>query len=209
MKKTSASFAVDWSRLKGMLWLFGVALLLFGGAGLWLRLDLARLEERTADARQRLVQAQESYRREVESTRLADQYRDAWKLLASSGFLDEPDRITLVEQLNRYRKERAVPTLTYRFEPERSLEDYDGVAPQLHEISTSEQKLTFSLHDETELAGMLQVLEEAGQGFYLVERCELSRTDERLYLAFPGNVQGQCLLRWLTVDAKENKGDES
>jgi len=207
--KKSASLAVDWSRLKGMLWLFGVALLLFGGTGLWLRLDLVRLEEHTANARQRLVQAQESYSREVESAHLADQYRDAWILLASSGFLDEPDRITLVERLNRYRKERALPMLTYRFEPERSLEDYDSLAPQLHDISTSEQKLTFSLHDETELAGMLQVLEEAGQGLYLVERCDLSRTDERLYLAFPGNVQGQCLLRWLNVQAREEKGDES
>ncbi len=205
-----APINVDWSRLKGMLLLFGITLLLFGGVLLWLWYDLGILEARTAEARRQLVQEQESYRREVESARLADRYREAWNGIAKAGFLEGPDRLVLMERLNRYRRERAVPSLTYRFEPERSLGTYQGLAPQLHAISSSEQKLTFSLHDETELDGMLKVLEEAGEGLYVVERCELSRVDERLYLAFPGNVQGECLLRWLAVEeSEEKKTDES
>lgn len=210
MKHGSLSRRIDWQRLKGALLLLGITLLLFGGTLLWLHFDQSRLEERTATVRQRLFQVKEQYHRDVESARLADQYRDAYQALIDSGFLGDVDRIALVELLNRYRQERALPSLTFRFEPERLLQDYDGLSPGLHRLQGSEQKLMFALHDETELAGMLRLLERAGRGIYLVESCELGRVDERLYLDKPGNVRGQCILRWLAIEAAREEGaDES
>lgn len=206
MKHASLSAQIDWQRLKGVLLLLGVTLLLFGGTLLWLHFDRSQLDERTASARQRLLQVQEQYRRDMESARLADQYRDAYQALVDSDFLGDLDRITLVELLNRYRREQALPLLTFRFEPERLLQDYDGLSPRLHRLQGSEQKLMFALHDETELAGMLRLLKKAGRGIYLVESCELGRIDDRLHLDRPGNVRGQCILRWLAIEAAGKEG---
>jgi hypothetical protein len=209
VKRSGLSRQIDWQRLKGPLVLLGITLILFGGTLLWLHFDQARLDQRTATARQRLLQIQEQYRRDQESARLADQYREAYQTLVETDFLGDLDRITLVELLQRYRRERTIPLLTFRFEPERLLRDYEGLAPGLHRLQGSEQKLMFSLHDETELAGMLQLLKEAGRGMYLVESCELGRIDDRLHLAAPGNVRGQCILRWLSIEAaKEEDSDE-
>lgn len=206
MKRRGLSGQIDWRRLKGVLLLLGITLLLFGGMLLWVHFDQSRLEEGVATATQRLSQVREQYRRDMESARLADSYREAYQALIDAGFLGDLDRIALLELLNRYRQERAIPRLSFRFQAERRLQDYNGLSPSLHRLRSSEQELMFALHDETELAGMLLLLKQAGKGMYLVEACELDRIDDRLHLGEPGNVLGQCNLRWFGLEAVREEG---
>ncbi len=196
-------------RLRRPLAIFGISLLLFGGGALWLYLQAQSLNADLQRARDALQQEREDYRREVESARLADQHRLAYQRLVKKGFLRDIDRIWLVERLDQYRKAKGLPRLLYRFQPKTTLPDYLGERPGLHDLEGSRQILEFSLHHEGELQSLLQALRDAGQGLVVVEHCTLSRSSQRLHLDETGNVNGECILNWLHLRAREEGADAS
>ena len=194
---------IHWNYLKGALAMVTASLLLAGGALVAIHLERNRLDQRALDTTRALEEARAAYQRQVESMRLYAQYHQAWQRLRDQRLFEGPDRLTLVELFNGLRRELALPYLGFRFDAREPMENYHGLAAPGYRLEGSLQKIEFSLHHEGELDILLERLRAARQGFFVVESCRMARADRKLYLAEKGNVQGQCLLRWLVLVPRE------
>ncbi len=194
---------LHWPALKGRFYLLLGTVTLFAAVLIWLHLDAAAVRSAVGESEARLREVRDAYFREEESVRLAKTYRERYQKVEQTGLLKPLDRIALLELIERYRKEEAIPTLTLRFEPEKALDGYRGVRPERHRLHASLQHLEFALRDELELDRLLRLLAGAGEGVFVVEDCRLSRRDRVLHLDAPGNVSGRCSLRWLNLSPEE------
>lgn len=196
---TRMSELVHWRLVRGALILFLLSLILSVALLIGLHWQENRLAGRLSDARQRLTDLTESYRVERESQALAQQYGARYRQLQAKRFLGTQDRLTLVETLRKLRTELDLPRLLFRFEPSQQLNGYRGLSLAHHRLLATDHIVEFAVRDETELIALFNRLEAAGQGLFTVEKCDLSRPDQRLYLDKPGNLSGRCRLRWYSL----------
>lgn len=167
-----------------------------------------RLAASLSDARQRLADLEQSYRVARESRALVKQYGTRYQQLEAKRFLGIQDRLTLVEALRQLRSDLDLPKLLFRFEPSRREAAYRGLSLEHHWLLATDHILDFSVRDETELLALFSRLNAAGQGLFSVEKCNLSRADKRLYLDKPGNLAGECRLRWYSLQAMDTEASD-
>lgn len=200
---------IHWPLVRGALILFLLSL----GLGVALLIGVHwqenRLAGRLSDARLRLADLEHSYRVARESRALAKAYGARYQQLEANHFLGIQDRLALVETLRQLRTELDLPRLLFRFEPSRRLSAYRGLSLEQHRLLATDHVLEFAVRDETELLALFSRLNDAGQGLFSVEKCELSRMDKRLYLDKPGNLTGRCRLRWYSLRAIETEKSDA
>ncbi len=200
---------IHWPLVRGALILFLLSLVLGVALLIGVHWQENRLAGRLSDARLRLADLEHSYRVARESRALAKEYGARYQQLEANHFLGIQDRLALVETLRQLRTELDLPRLLFRFEPSRRLSAYRGLSLDQHRLLATDHVLEFAVRDETELLALFSRLNDAGQGLFTVEKCELSRMDKRLYLDKPGNLTGRCRLRWYSLRAIETEKSDA
>ncbi len=195
---------VDWNYLRRPLIIFGVAIFIAAG------LTLVGLEyEQAQEVKyQRALSALRSthtgYRKLVNDLTLIEQYRTLYNGYKKSGLVGKEHRLSWIESLETTNQVLRLPRLAYSLEPQGGFLRPGFVERSGVSVRSSTMDLTLGLLHEEDLFALLEGLRQSIKNLFTVDSCSLFRqghTDGPLNTK-SANLQAQCRLRWMTIDAK-------
>jgi len=154
-------------------------LLLAGGAGL-----IWYAERMLDDAKRQLVEAREERTQNRERLmRIAEEEREVneklavYRQLKTLNIIGEERRLEWADAMTRIRTSRELLDLRYRVERQKLLVSVPG-KPGSVDFRSSTMKVDLALLHEEDLLRFLRDLTAAGNAYYSVRRCTLSRTGQ-------------------------------
>lgn len=188
-----------------------LALSIVTGAGLYFgsMSFLGYTAQRAAASAQRLETAQQQYAKAVTETEEIRDYLPTYRSLAATGRAGEEQRLEWIDALTRIREQHKLFPINYDIASRRPYNLPAGPSTDALTLSASRMELRFGLLHEGDLLTLLNGLRTEAKGFYVLDRCSLTRNNT----ADPTpqqaeNLQGECTLDWLSfqpVDSGEAK----
>jgi hypothetical protein len=195
---------VDWNYLRRPMIMFGGAVLIATG------LTIAGVEYEQAQevkyqrALSTLRSTHTGYRKLVNDLALLEQYRTLYNGYKKSGLVGKEHRLSWIESLETTNQVLRLPKLAYSLEPQGGFLRPGFVERPGVLVRSSSMDLTLGLLHEEDLFALLEGLRQSIKNLFTVDSCSLNRStfsDEPLKTK-SANLQAQCRLRWMTIDAK-------
>ena len=153
------------------------AVLAVAGAALLVasRQELADAGRQLAAARTERAQAQERLARISQDERKVTQRIGLYRQLAELNILGAERRLEWTESIARIRERHQIPGLRYQIAPRRPLASLQG-KPGSVDSYASTMKIELDLLHEGDLLRFLEDLRAAGNAYYAVNRCAITRS---------------------------------
>ena len=153
-----------------------VALLAAGGGLIyWTQLEQRAAMRQLTDARGERAKARERLTRIAEEEKEVNDKLEVYRRLKNLHILGEEQRLEWADAMTRIRTSRELLDLRYLVERQRLLLSAPG-KPANVDFNASNMKVDIALLHENDLLNFLRDLREAGNAFYSVKRCHISRT---------------------------------
>ena len=195
---------VDWNYLKRPLIIFGVAIFIATGLTL-VGIEYEQAQEvKYQRALSGLRSTHTGYRKLVNDLALIEQYRTLYIGYKKSGLVGKEHRLSWIESLESTNQVLRLPRLAYSLEPQGEFLRPGFVERPGVLVRSSTMDLTLGLLHEEDLFALLEGLRQSIKNLFTVDSCSLFRqgfSDGPLNTK-SANLQAQCRLRWMTIDAK-------
>ena len=144
------------------------------------------------------------YRNVIKDIDLLDQYRTLYNGYKSTGLVGKERRLSWIESLEATNGVLRLPTLTYSMQPQEDFERPGFKLKRGVEVLSSPMQLTMGMLHEEDLFALLDGLRQSIKSLFTVDSCTMNRQssiDRSLNTRTP-NLTSQCVIRWVTIDAK-------
>ena len=156
--------------------LFLVALLAAGGGLIyWTQLEQRAAMRQLTDARGERAKARERLTRIADEEKEVNDKLAVYRRLKELHILGEEQRLEWADAMTRIRTSRELLDMRYTVERQRLLLSAPG-KPANVDFHASTMKVNIALLHENDLLNFLRDLREAGNAFYSVKRCRITRT---------------------------------
>jgi len=195
---------IDWFYLKGPLIMLLVAIVVAAAlAFAGYQYEQAQHEEYNK-AVVTLRSTHQLYSSMVNDIDLLDQYRTLYTDYKSSGLIGEERRLSWIESLEATNEVLRLPVLSYDLNPQEEFKRPGFRVKRGVEVNSSPMELRMGLLHEEDLFALLEGLRQSIRNLFTVDSCSISRPspigsslDTRR-----ANLNTNCKLRWVTIDAK-------
>jgi hypothetical protein len=195
---------VDWNYLRRPLIIFGVAIFIATGLTL-IGVEYEQAQEvKYQRALSTLRSTHTGYRKLVNDLTLIEQYRTLYNGYKKSGLVGKEHRLSWIESLETTNQVLRLPRLAYSLEPQGGFLRPGFVERSGVSVRSSTMDLTLGLLHEEDLFALLEGLRQSIKNLFTVDSCSLNRqghSDGPLKTK-SANLDAQCRLRWMTIDAK-------
>jgi hypothetical protein len=181
--------------------LLACLILLGAGAGLvvWSQERLAAEARTLAAARAERAQTAQRLMRIAEEEKEVKEKLEVYRQLQDLGILGAERRLEWADAMARIRKELELPDLRYRVERQRLLSSVSG-KPAAVDFYASTMSVELALLHEGDLFGFLENLRAAGNAYYSVRKCVLTRTSQFFATArLMPRLRAECEIDLITV----------
>jgi hypothetical protein len=140
---------------------------------------------------------------QADRTRLEENLQ-VFERLKKAGFVNNPDRLRILEVLENAIKGMRRTTITWEMAPQqnqKSLND-DKTSAVVAQLVSVPMKLTAEGIHEEEWLTMLSLLQDKGAGFYVINSCAYDKTAYSKNLIAVPAIKVSCNLSWLYVIAE-------
>jgi hypothetical protein len=195
---------IDWFYLKRPLIIFVTAILISVALSLaGDQYEKAQYEE-YQKALSTLQSTHKLYRNIINDIDLLEQYRNLYNRYKASGLVGKERRLSWVESLESTNWVLRLPTLTYSLLPQEDFKRPGFTLKRVVSVKSSPMALNLGLLHEEDLFALLEGLRLTIQNLFTVESCRLTRptTINRSLDTRRANLDAQCTIRWVTIDAK-------
>lgn len=144
------------------------------------------------------------YNNLVKDIDLLEQYRTLFNGYKSSGLVGEERRLSWIESLEATNKVIKLPNLSYRLLPQEKFERPGLVVKRGVEVNSAAMELNMSLLHEEDIFSVFEGLRLSIKNLFVVDSCILTRKKElgRPLDTKRTNLTANCVIRWVTIDAK-------
>ena len=168
-------------------------------ASQWYR-DREKRESANADQRLREARGRvEAARRERDSLQ---ESADVFRTLVQRGLLQNEQRLDLVELMNNLRARHQLFSLDYEIAPQRTLALPGGRVYTSVDVLASRVRIKLRALHEGDVIDFVDALAHSDQGFYIVDRCRMRRTEDPRADMLAPHVEAECTLEWITLKEK-------
>jgi hypothetical protein len=195
---------IDWFYLKRPLIIFVAAILI----SVMLALAGDQYEKAQYEEYQKALSTLQSthklYRNIVNDIDLLEQYRNLYNRYKASGLVGKERRLSWVESLESTNWVLRLPTLTYSLLPQEDFKRPGFTLKRGVAVKSSPMDLSIGLLHEEDLFALLEGLRLTIKNLFTVESCRLTRPTmiNRSLDTRRANLDAQCTIRWVTIDAK-------
>jgi hypothetical protein len=195
---------VDWFYLRKPLIIFfsglAIAILLMVAGAQYEKAQQDKYEQSLSTLRT----THQLYSNIINDIDLLEQYRSQYGEYKASGLVGVERRLSWVESLESTNDVLRLPTISYSLLPQEEFERPDFKVKRGVDIKGSVMDLRMGLLHEEDLFALIEGLRLSIKNIFTVESCTLRRTspvasslDTRR-----ANLNSNCSLRWVTIDAK-------
>lgn len=184
-----------------------LVLLVAGGAALIWFTDrsLKSAQAELATARNDRAQNREKLSKIAEEEREVKEKLEVYRRLRDAHVLGEERRLEWADAVARIRKQRELADVRYLVEPQKLLVSLPG-NPASVDFFASTMKLTMSLLHEGDLLTFLDDLRGAGNAYYSVQRCAMTRSGVAgAPTSLAPRVQAECTVDLVTIQDRGAK----
>lgn len=194
---------IDWFYLRQPIVMLLVAIVVAGAltAAGWLY-EQAR-EEEYQQALSTLQSTHRIYSNIVNDIDLIDQYRNLYNEYRANGLVGEERRLSWIETLESTNQALRLPKLAYALNPQEEFLRPKFRAKRGVSVKSSPMELNMGLMHEEDLFALLEGLRLTIDNLFTVESCEITRTSSvgGLLETRRPNLNSNCVIRWVTIDA--------
>ncbi len=140
----------------------------------------------------------------VKDIDLLEQYRTLFNGYKSSGLVGKERRLSWIESLEATNKVIKLPNLSYRLLPREEFERPGLKVKRGVEVNSAAMELNMGLLHEEDIFSVFEGLRLSIKSLFVVDSCILTRNRK---LGQPldtrrANLTANCVIRWVTIDAK-------
>ncbi|MBF0445572.1 MAG: hypothetical protein HQL68_08270 [Magnetococcales bacterium] len=199
---------IDVNMIRNMAIAFGVAIavttaLIMGSA------YFAEIQDKSAkNQARRVVQMRQKQNVAAEDVKQIGVYFPQFQLLRQRGVIGVTDRVKWVETLSEEANNLNFSSLKYAISPAVEFKlkfQFDQGDAQ---VMATAMTLSMDMLHEEDLVDLLERLEGRNQGLYIVNECQITRTNQNIKRnsASP-NMSGGCTLKWFNVKSRQGLWD--
>lgn len=195
---------IDWHYLKKSLIIFAVAIVIAAGAGAAGYYFENEKQEAYRQSISTLRTTHNLYRNMVNDLDLLEQYRTKFGDYKASGLVGEERRLSWIESLQSTNQVLKLPTLTYNLLPQENFKRPGFKAQRNVDVKSSPMELNMGMLHEEDLFAILEGLRLSIKNLFTVDSCTLTRLSsvESSWDTKKANMRTDCVIRWVTIDAK-------
>jgi phage-related protein len=198
---------IDYSLLRGRIILF-CSVLIVSALLLWFSFSqLTQQEQIMVNTQSDMDYAEEEIDRLNNLVSLFENFNNDYKKYEAKGFLNEEQRLSWIETLEKTAGQLRLDNLRYEITPRQTVSnDNKGLPPN---ITLFESKLTLEsgLVHEGDLIHLISNLSQLKSGLFVVDNCKVQRMDTTTVLASSSNFNAKCSTSWYTANYEEQTND--
>ena len=144
------------------------------------------------------------YKNMVNDLDLLEQYKNKFSAYKSSGLVGEERRLSWIESLQSTNQVLKLPTMNYRLNPQEAFVR-PGFNPKRGvDVKSSTMELRMGFLHEEDLFAVLEGLRLSIKNLFTVDSCRITRLAgvSRSLDTRRENMQSDCVIRWVTINAK-------
>jgi len=196
---------IDIQYIKGSLIFFLVCLVL--AIGLYYVGDEFEISHQEAyqKSRNSLSASHAKYVKLVEDIDRIEQYTKKYDRYRESGLIGPERRLSWIETLEAVNEVLKLPRMAYALSPQ---EGY--IKPKLKVdrnviLNSTPMNLDIDILHEEDIFAVFEGIESSIENLYTLDSCTISskKALESTFSTKSANMAAKCLLRWITIDAKE------
>jgi len=195
---------VDWNYLKRNL-IFLVIGIAFSAIVIFLGAEYENMKyQEYTSAKSSLGSTHSKYRKLVEDLDLIHQYTQTYNEYRSSGLVGSERRLSWIETLESVNEVLRLPKLSYNLKPQQEFKRPKLQVDNIVRLNSTPMDLKFDLLHEEDIFAVLEGIEGIIENLYTVDSCKITRSGQvgSSLNTKRANLSANCLLRWITVDAK-------
>ncbi len=134
---------------------------------------------------------------------LINKYQGRFRVLSNSGFLDNENRLSWIEQLESTAIRLQLPNLQYQIDPQKNVSGGQLMIPSNITLYQSTLRFESSLLHEGDLATLISELTSLSSGLPVLEGCKLSRINGSIDASLSPNFNSSCEISWYTANYQD------
>lgn len=197
---------IDYSLLRGRIILF-CSVLIVCTLLLWFSFSqLSKQEQMMENTQSDMDYAEEEIGRLNNLVSLFENFNSDYKKYETKGFLNEEQRLSWIETLEKTAGQLHLDNLRYEINPRQTLPNEGNGLPA--NITLFESKLTLEsgLVHEGDLIQLISNLSKLKSGLFVVDNCKVQRMGTTM-LASNSNFNAKCSTSWYTANYEEQTTD--
>lgn len=197
---------IDYSLLRGRIILF-CSVLIVCTLLLWFSFSqLSKQEQMMENTQSDMDYAEEEIGRLNNLVSLFENFNSDYKKYETKGFLNEEQRLSWIETLEKTAGQLRLDNLRYEINPRQTLPNESNGLPA--NITLFESKLTLEsgLVHEGDLIQLISNLSKLKSGLFVVDNCKIQRMGTTM-LASNSNFNAKCSTSWYTANYEEQTTD--
>jgi len=140
-----------------------------------------------------------------ESNKIIDEYESSYTSLVNRYIVGEENRLSWFETIQSTTNARGMPSVKYNITRQELVTDKNGQhSAKGLEVYRSKMTLDIVMAHEGDLFAMLNDLEENAKGLFIVDKCDIKKT-ENASKEGGLTMRSQCELSWYTFKSTDNK----
>ncbi|MCP3688301.1 MAG: hypothetical protein GY784_07800 [Gammaproteobacteria bacterium] len=144
------------------------------------------------------------YKNMVKDIDLQEQYRNKFSEYQSSGLVGKERRLSWIESLESTNQVLQLPTLTYNLMPQEEFIRPGFKAEKSVEVKSSPMEISMGILQEEDVFAVLEGLRLSINSLFTLDSCKFKRMSaiEQSFETKRANITADCLIRWVTINAK-------
>lgn len=194
---------INYSLLQGRMILFGCVLIVCVLL-LWFSFSqLAKQEKLMGNTQSDMDYAEEEAHHLNNLVSLFENFNNDYKEYETKGFLDEEQRLSWIETLEKTGQQLHLDDLRYEITSRQTLDNGNRGLPPNITLFESELSLESGLVHEGDLIHLILNLSKLNSGLFVVDNCKIQRIDATTAFASSSNFHAKCSTLWYTANYKE------
>ncbi len=197
---------IDWRFLKRSLILLAVAIV-FSASIIMLSLQYegGKYQEYKT-VKSSLSKTHGKYKKLVDDLELIHQYTQTYNDYRVSGLVGPERRLSWIETLETVNEVLKLPRLSYTLSPQQGFKRPMLKVDKAVRVNSTPMELDMDMLHEEDLFAVLEGIDGVIENLYTLDSCRFDRIGgvNATLNTKSENIQASCLMRWVTIDAKEN-----
>jgi len=197
---------IDYSLLRGRIILF-CSVLIVCTLLLWFSFSqLSKQEQMMGNTESDMDYAEEEIGRLNNLVSLFENFNNDYKKYETKGFLNEEQRLSWIETLEKTAGQLRLDNLRYEITPRQTLSNESKGLPANITLFESKLSLESGLVHEGDLIRLISNLSQLKSGLFVVDNCKIQRMESTV-LASNSNFNAKCSTSWYTANYEEQTTD--
>jgi len=170
-------------------------------------LAIIKITDSQADEVRRKLDTQQTQMREAQlrvqksgaERDLIARYLPDYQRLDALGFIGDERRINWLDALRNANQKGALFGINYEISARKPYLQAAALGVGQLSVMQSVMKLRFQMLHEEDLVKLLEYLSEQNAGVFIVNSCNMRRTNSTLTVRFQPNMAAECELAWITA----------